>query len=96
MFGNIIFGGAIGAIIDHNKGTGYDYPDQLPVKMGQSVIVDKRDEQQPAQTSEAQPGTPTTPAAPTTPTTPPASPQKKANTVRLDELKDLLPAENVK
>jgi hypothetical protein len=25
MFGNIIFGGGIGAIIDHNKGTGYDY-----------------------------------------------------------------------
>ena len=42
MFGNIIFGGGIGAIIDHNKGTGYDYPDQLPVKMGESVVVDKR------------------------------------------------------
>ena len=24
MFGNIIFGGGIGALIDHNKGTGYD------------------------------------------------------------------------
>ena len=44
MFGNIIFGGGIGAIIDHAKGTGYNYPDALPVKMGQSVIVDKRDE----------------------------------------------------
>ena len=42
MFGNIIFGGGIGAIIDHSKGTGYDYPDQLPVKMGESVVVDKR------------------------------------------------------
>ena len=42
MFGNIIFGGGIGAIIDHNKGTGYDYPDQLPVKMGESVVVDKK------------------------------------------------------
>ena len=46
MFGNIIFGGGIGAIIDHSKGTGYDYPNQLPVKMGESVVVDKRDEQQ--------------------------------------------------
>lgn len=44
MFGNIIFGGGIGAIIDHNKGTGYDYPNQLPVKMGESVIVDKKSE----------------------------------------------------
>ncbi len=42
MYGNIIFGGGIGAIIDHNKGTGYDYPDQLPVKMGESVVVDKK------------------------------------------------------
>jgi hypothetical protein len=42
MWGNIIFGGGVGAIIDHNKGTGYDYPDQLPVKMGESVVVDKK------------------------------------------------------
>jgi hypothetical protein len=49
MFGNIIFGGGIGAIIDHSKGTGYDYPNQLPVKMGESVIVDRRTEQEAAQ-----------------------------------------------
>ncbi len=54
MFGNIIFGGGIGAIIDHNKGTGYDYPNQLPVKMGDSVIVDKRSEIQSDQTQTAQ------------------------------------------
>lgn len=47
MFGNIIFGGGIGAIIDHNKGTGYDYPNDLPVKMGESVTVDRRQDQQP-------------------------------------------------
>jgi hypothetical protein len=46
MFGNINFGGGIGAIIDHSKGTGYNFPDALPVKMGQSTIVDRRDEQQ--------------------------------------------------
>ena len=44
MFGNIIFGGGIGALIDHNKGTGYDYPNSLPVQMGKSVTVDKKDE----------------------------------------------------
>lgn len=50
MFGNIIFGGGIGAIIDHNKGTGYDYPDLLPVKMGEAIVVDKKpNEQQTAQ-----------------------------------------------
>lgn len=52
MFGNIIFGGGIGAIIDHNKGTGYDYPNQLPVKMGESVIVDKRTETQAVQSAQ--------------------------------------------
>lgn len=41
MWGNIIFGGGIGAIIDHNKGTGYNYPDSLPVVMGQSVTIDR-------------------------------------------------------
>ena len=44
MFGNIIFGGGIGAIIDHNKGTGYDYPDSLVVEMGKSLVRDKEDE----------------------------------------------------
>ncbi|MBL8477983.1 MAG: hypothetical protein JNK59_01640 [Sterolibacteriaceae bacterium] len=44
MFGNIIFGGGIGALIDHNKGTGYDYPNDLPVRMGASSVVDKKDE----------------------------------------------------
>ncbi len=47
MFGNIVFGGGIGAIIDHSKGTGYDYPDQLPVKMGEAVVVDRRPSNQP-------------------------------------------------
>ncbi len=44
MFGNIIFGGGIGALIDHNKGTGYNYPDQLPVKMGSSVVIDRKEQ----------------------------------------------------
>jgi len=51
MFGNIIFGGGIGAIIDHSKGTGYDYPSNLPVEMGKSVIVDKKQENPPVTTS---------------------------------------------
>jgi uncharacterized protein YceK len=44
MFGNIIFGGGIGAIIDHNKGVGYDYPDVMPVQMGKAITVDKKEE----------------------------------------------------
>ena len=45
MFGNIIFGGGIGAIIDHSQGTGYDYPDAIDVVMGKSIVVDRRDQQ---------------------------------------------------
>ncbi len=44
MFGNIIIGGGIGAMIDHNKGTGYHYPDHLLVKMGTSVTVDRKEQ----------------------------------------------------
>jgi hypothetical protein len=44
MFGNILFGGGIGAIIDHNKGTGYDYPEALVVEMGKSLVRDRDDE----------------------------------------------------
>lgn len=51
MFGNIIFGGGIGAIIDHNKGTGYNYPDSLAVVMGQSITIDRA--QQNAETEKA-------------------------------------------
>ncbi len=46
MFGNIIFGGGIGAIIDHEKGTGYNYPDTIAVVMGTSTVIDRRDEDQ--------------------------------------------------
>lgn len=49
MWGNIIFGGGIGAIIDHNKGTGYDYPNDVIVKMGQSVTIDRKDEKRAAE-----------------------------------------------
>jgi len=59
MFGNIIFGGGIGALIDHNKGTGYDYPNNLPVEMGKSVIVDKKQENpQAVSSSQCIPGQP--------------------------------------
>lgn len=44
MWGNIVFGGGVGAIIDHNNGTGYNYPNDLSVKMGKSVTFDQADE----------------------------------------------------
>ena len=34
MFGNILFGGGIGAIVDHNNGSAYEYPTLIQVVMG--------------------------------------------------------------
>ena len=34
MFGNIILGGGIGAIVDHNNGSAYDYPSLIKIYMG--------------------------------------------------------------
>lgn len=36
MYGNIVFGGGIGAIIDHNNGAAYEYPGLIQVFMGRS------------------------------------------------------------
>lgn len=44
MFGNIIFGGGIGALIDHSKGTGYEYPNLAVIIMGDTVLIDRKDE----------------------------------------------------
>lgn len=41
MFGNILFGGGIGAIIDHNKGTAYTYPTWMQLIFGRSLVFDR-------------------------------------------------------
>lgn len=46
MFGNILLGGGIGAIIDHNKGTAYTYPSWVRIIMGDNLIYDRKDEQE--------------------------------------------------
>lgn len=42
MFGNLLFGGGIGAIVDHNKGTAYSYPDWIRVIMGDNLVFDRK------------------------------------------------------
>lgn len=42
MMGNILFGGGIGAIIDHNKGTAYTYPQWVQVVMGKLLTFDRK------------------------------------------------------
>lgn len=58
MVGNIIFGGAIGALIDHSNGKGYSYPAWLKLIFGESRTYDKGDERN----SDIQAGKPVDPA----------------------------------
>lgn len=44
MFGNIIFGGGVGAIIDHNKGTAYTYPEWVKLVFGKVFTFDRTDD----------------------------------------------------
>ncbi|MBN0987202.1 hypothetical protein [Amphritea pacifica] len=39
MWGNIIFGGGVGALIDHNNGSAYSYPNTVKITMGQSKVI---------------------------------------------------------
>ena len=41
MWGNIILGGGIGAIIDHNKGTAYTYPTWVQLVFGRTMVFDR-------------------------------------------------------
>lgn len=46
MFGNIIFGGGIGAIIDHNQGSAYEYPTLIQIIMGSSIKIEPKPDQE--------------------------------------------------
>ena len=46
MFGNILLGGGIGAIIDHNKGTAYTYPTWVQLTFGKSLVFDRNAEKE--------------------------------------------------
>jgi hypothetical protein len=52
MFGNIIFGGGIGAVIDHNNGSAYEYPSLIKVFMGRmNQKIDEKTDVAPASTA---------------------------------------------
>ncbi len=44
MMGNVIFGGAVGAVIDHTKGTAYTYPTWLQLIFGKTLVFDRMKE----------------------------------------------------
>ena len=55
MWGNIIFGGGIGAVIDHNKGTAYTYPTWVQLVFGKSMVFDRSTEKEGAPTLGTEP-----------------------------------------
>lgn len=55
LAGNIIFGGGIGAIIDHSKGTAYTYPTWVQLVFGQTLVFDRTAEKEGAPTPGAAP-----------------------------------------
>ena len=46
MFGNIILGGGIGAVIDHNTGNAYTYPAWVQLVFGKSLTFDRSNEKE--------------------------------------------------
>ena len=46
LAGNIIFGGGIGAIIDHNKGSAYTYPTWVQLVFGKTLVFDRSAEKE--------------------------------------------------
>lgn len=39
VFGNILFGGVIGAGVDMSTGAAYDYPSLFTIEMGQTIVI---------------------------------------------------------
>ena len=56
MFGNIILGGGIGAIIDHNNGSAYEYPGLIKILMGRTnQKIEEKQTDSTAQKSDSKP-----------------------------------------
>lgn len=44
MFGNIILGGVVGAVVDHSRGSGYVYPQWVQLVFGKFLTFERSDE----------------------------------------------------
>ena len=83
MFGNIIFGGGIGAIVDHNNGSAYEYPNLIQVLMGGFTKIEK------PKNVEGAPGSGTPVAAASPLAYAPATPNAAVSISNDDQLKEL-------
>ena len=89
MFGNIIFGGGIGAIVDHNTGAAYEYPTFIQVLMGAFTTIDAS-KPPPELTAVAGANAQAAPIQPTTALQPQANPPAPTSSATKEEkLKEL-------
>lgn len=99
LFGNALFGGVIGVVVDTTSGAAYDYPELIRIILGQDVAINGRDAVDPpapvpATTTTLAASTPSAPASlapvaalPATNSTGPVAQQP----LSLDDLRQLLP-----
>lgn len=73
MWGNVIIGGGIGALIDHNKGTAYTYPTWVQLVFGKSVVFDRSAEKEGTPTPFTETGSTAVAAAAPAPASAPAA-----------------------
>lgn len=80
LAGNILIGGGIGALIDHNTGAAYTYPTWVRLVFGQFNVFDRRDERQGVVLlpGAAVAGTAAAAPEPSAPATPPVRPSPQA------------------
>jgi uncharacterized protein YceK len=90
LYGNIILGGGIGAIVDHNKGTAYTYPTWVQLVYGRSLVFDRRHQKDDDPTTATDTGMVPSSAASPAPGNGTAQPQAGAP-VTMDDLRGLLP-----
>lgn len=79
MFGNILIGGVVGAVVDHSAGTAYSYPETLSIEMGMHKTFDRHDGEIVATSLNPEPPGGDSP-----------SPPPGRASVSVDDLKDLL------
>lgn len=93
MFGNIILGGGIGAVIDHNQGTAYTYPTWVQLVYGKSLVFDRRDQKEDQPTPGSDTGLAPAPATGSAPSVvaPAIRPPQAGTRTSMDDLRGLLP-----
>jgi hypothetical protein len=82
MFGNILLGGGIGAIVDHNNGSAYEYPNLIQIVMGTFTKINAPKKDEPTNPNPMSGGLNSSPSA----TTPALT---RTTTQKLQELKKL-------